>query len=261
MKKKILISILLLVCFWHFNVRAEELTNVVNTTSDEVVESQNNEASSEEANEEKKEEEIVSSVQNTPKNENVFQEQNSEIENNEVLVEEEKSEEKNIDEIDGVEAELTNEVDNQETDPTDVVETTEDEPAEVVNSDEVIDNINNDIETSENGNTEEEGSYKVTFGNSEFNLSIPGGGNVLLSELLSELGINITLNEIAEIQISNNEVLKANRVTNSNDYVIESLKSFNTIEMITIYLNDGSEIKINVVDPDGPKHLKDLIND
>ena len=102
--------------------------------------------------------------------------------------------------------------------------------------------------------------YEVTFTREGYKLVIPGGSSILLSQLNEKLGIDISLSEVQEIGISNEEVLSLVKVENSNDYVLKSLKSFTTEETLVIKTTTGYEYIIKVVDPVGdvPEHGKEL---
>ena len=251
MKKKILISILLLVCFWHFNVKAEELiTDVPEVVAGEVTE---------EVQEEKeKEVEVVSSDPspgNVENSENVFLEEKEEETTVEEIVEEEKTEEKNIDEEIGGNTALTSEEENEVETDNELVEVDNN-----INNDEVTEEVTNEENTQEVETNNEE-NYEVTFTHNEYHLSIPGGSSILLSQLINKLGINISMSEVTEIQTSNNEILSIIKVDGSNDYNIKSLKSFTTEETVTIRTATG-EYVIKVTDPIGetPEHEKDIVD-
>ena len=250
MKKKILISILLLVCFWHFNVKAEELiTDVPETVAGEVTEVQE-----EEHEEKEKEVEVVSSDPspgNVENSGNVFSEEKEEEVIVEEITEEEKIEEKNIDEEIGENTALTSEEENEVESDNELVEVDNN-----INNDEVVEEVTNEEEIVSDTNNEE--NYEVTFTHNEYHLSIPGGSSILLSQLINKLGINISMSEVNEITTSNNEILSIVKVYGSNDYNIKSLKSFNTEETVTIRTATG-EYVIKVTDPlgDTPEHEKD----
>ena len=236
MKKKLLICLLLtVICFWHFNVKAEGIAEAI--TEDAV------------ASEVISNEEIVGTESET-------EEESDEESDDET---EEESELETDEETGTDEEELVEEKEEDTTDETEKEEETTEE--EVTTTDDV------EEENNEEGNTEileeveeENENYEVTFSHGEYRLSIKGGSSILLSKLAKKLGINISMSDIGEITISNEEVLKIVNVENSNDFVIQSLKSFDTEEELIIKLKDGREIIIKVVDPvgDTPKHDKEL---
>ena len=202
MKKKILIGILLLVvCFWNFNVKAEGLPT--NITGDEEI-TEVAEAIEEENTEEEDEEEVSSDGNDG----NVLEEENIQNPNKEDNEETEKTEEKNI--------ELNNDAETNN----ELTQTT--------------DTANEDVEE----NNDEE-NYKVTFINGDYRLDISGGSNLLLSGLLESQGINISLSDIDSITFSNDELLRVTKLDN-NDYSLESLKPFHTTEKLIIKLIGGN---------------------
>jgi len=195
--------------------------------SDEVSEDKSDEVSEDELEDNKGEEEVVSQDSNSEgEEENTSEPENTNLESSNV--QEENDEEKNIEEGNENLVEEVSEVKDEEP--------TEDE---------------NDSE-----------SYEVIFTREGYKLVIPGGSSILLSQLNSKLGIDISLSDVYEIGISNEEVLRIVKVENSNDYNIQSIKSFTTEETLRILTKDGYEYLIKVVDPvgDTPVHGKDLIN-
>ena len=238
MKKKLLICLLLtVICFWHFNVKAEGIADAINedALASEVISN----------------EEIVGTESET--------EEESDDESDDET--EEESELETDEETGTDEEELVEEKEEDTTDETEKEEETTQE--ETTTTDDV------EEENNEEGNTEileeveeENENYEVTFSHGEYRLSIKGGSSILLSKLTKKLGINISMSDVENITISNEEVLKIVNVENSNDFVIQSLKSFDTEEELIIKLKDGREIIIKVVDPVGetPKHDKGLVN-
>ena len=133
-------------------------------------------------------------------------------------------------------------------------EETEEEKTEVPNQEKNLESENEGEVKTEPEN------YEVTFTREGYKLVIPGGSSILLSQLNEKLGIEISLSEVQEIEISNEEVLSLVKVVNSNDYILKSLKSFSTEETLIIKTTDGYEYVIKVVDPVGdiPEHGKEL---
>lgn len=196
--------------------------------SDEVSEDNSDEVSEDESEDNKDEEEVVSQDSNSEgEEENTSEPENTNLESSND--QEENDEEKNIEE-------------GNENLVEEVTEVKDEEPTE-----------------DENNNSD---SYEVIFTREGYKLVIPGGSSILLSQLNSKLGIDISLSDVYEIGISNEEVLRIVKVENSNDYNIQSIKSFTTEETLRILTKDGYEYLIKVVDPvgDPPVHGKDLIN-
>ncbi len=130
------------------------------------------------------------------------------------------------------------------------------------NEEKVEDVKSEDNEEESNDEQPTDDNYKVIFTRDDYKLEIPGGSSILLSQLNSKLGIDISLSDVSEIEISNDEVLRIVKVENSNDFSIQSIKSFSTEETLRILTKDGIEYLIKVVDPvgDPPEHGKELID-
>ena len=131
-----------------------------------------------------------------------------------------------------------------------------------------VDNLDNDesetpsfVENScEQEYTLNTNNYEVTFTHDGYSFNITGGSTILLSQLNQELNINILLSDVYEIFTSDDTILSINRVIDSNDYAIKSLRSFNTEESLVIRTVSGDEYIITVTDPvgDTPEHNKDI---
>ena len=225
MKKKLLICLLLtVICFWHFNVKAEGIAEAIT------------------------EDAVASEV----------------ISNEEIVGTESETEEESDDDEEETVADEEELVEEKEEDTTDETEKEEETTEEEVTTTDDVEEENNEEGKTEEENTkilENEEGYKVTFINGDYRLDISGGSNILLSGLLENQGINISLSDIDSIRFSNDELLRITKLDN-NDYSIESLKPFNTTEKLIIKLIDGNEIVITVLDGagDAPDHLK-LIED
>ena len=148
MRKKLLIVILMLVCFWHFNVKADE-GELIESSSPTVGEVETSDSAAHDEKEEEASSDTasttngLSAVENQP---NVFLEQNQGTIENPDLPEEEKIEEKNIDENNG-----------QETDQ---------QPGEVNNGN-VLDNNDNLNTNNQEGSLDETGESIDTQVNTE----------------------------------------------------------------------------------------------
>lgn len=131
---------------------------------------------------------------------------------------------------------------------------------------ETTDNNNDVSSESDSGETIDENDeniignslYQVIFTYDTFEYSILGGKSILASKLTNELGINISFDDIYEILTSNNEILEITK--QENDYLIKSIKSFDTEEKLIIHTKNGEEYIIKVTDPAGdvPDHSKTL---
>lgn len=82
------------------------------------------------------------------------------------------------------------------------------------------------------------------FNNNEYHMS--GGSEMLLSELFNKLNITKSVEDVVEVNFSNEELVKFTK--QDNDYLITSLQAFTSHEVLTITFNDGEVININVED-------------
>lgn len=222
MSKKILICLLALICFFTINVKADDTDTDLELV--EVVE------------------EIIEDEVNDDEDEALSNDLEQENEEESVILDDSINDDSDSSALDTGESEeepVTDDIDSENITP-----------------------IDNQDENEEESEVVENENYEVTFSHNEYRLSIQGGSSILLSNLSKKLGINISMSDIDEITISNEEVLALINVQDSNDYVIKSLKSFNTEEKLIIKLKDGNEIIIKVVDPVGktPDHDKGLVD-
>lgn len=222
MSKKILICLLALICFFTINVKADDTDTDLELV--EVVE------------------EIIEDEVDDDEDEALSNDLEQENEEESVILDDSINDDGDSSALDAGESEeepVTDDIDSENITP-----------------------IDNQDENEEESEVVENENYEVTFSHNEYRLSIQGGSSILLSNLSKKLGINISMSDIDEITISNEEVLALINVQDSNDYVIKSLKSFNTEEKLIIKLKDGNEIIIKVVDPVGqtPAHDKGLVD-
>ena len=121
-------------------------------------------------------------------------------------------------------------------------------------------NVDNEVADQPSGGASNDDNYQVNFQYEEYEYSMPGGSTILLSTLKTKLGMNISLSDISEFTTSDATLLRITKVANSNDYTIDSLKSFDSEETLTIELVNGDTYIIRVTDPAGdiPGHHKDL---
>lgn len=123
------------------------------------------------------------------------------------------------------------------------------------------------LHEDDNGNVESLGSYAVeddilnfeTTGFSKFygyivdfeynglKVSIDGGSEIMLSELMDNLEIARDVSAVTNVTFSNPSLINVEKV--ENDWKLTSLSSFGSEEWLTIHFNDGTEIKIKVTDP------------
>ncbi len=263
--------LLVFALIFNINVKANDMGEG-NIVEEEI--SQTQEQNSEEltSDDEKQEEDNSTEEESSQKEEQESEELTSDDEEQE----EEKSSEESLKEeeqdnpelISTGEAVVNNEVNEEEL--SQVQEQISEEPKEEVkeieennfsedNKEEITES---NIETNNNNvdeidNTKEE--YKVYFTYDGYKSSIIGGEEFFISDLLNSLKININLDDIVNISISDNNLFKVSKLIN-NEWTIDSLKSFDTEEKIIIELSNGNKYIIDVTDPAGyaPEHNKTL---
>ena len=117
--------------------------------------------------------------------------------------------------------------------------------------------VTTDNQNTTNNDVEDNDDYNVHFKYLNYKLTIKGKGSITLSKLLRKININANINDIEYIRSSNYSVIAIRQI--DNDYLISSLKAFNTNETITIKTKDGNIYKINLTDPaTAPVHDKNL---
>ena len=79
-----------------------------------------------------------------------------------------------------------------------------------------------------------------------YDYSIEGGSSVLLSELLEELEVEVSVEDVADVSFSDPELVETTQ--EDGDWTLTSLQAFDTEETLTITLNSGEELTIRVTD-------------
>ena len=100
--------------------------------------------------------------------------------------------------------------------------------------------------------------YSVTFSYQGYVANLQGGASMSLSRLAPKLGISLSLSDVFDVVASDNTVLSVTHDNTSNDWMIQSLKYFETEETLTVRLKNGTQYIIKVTDPT-PDHSKVLI--
>ena len=91
--------------------------------------------------------------------------------------------------------------------------------------------------------------YTVDFhyGDGEYDFSIAGESSIMLSEIFERLHIDdIDMADIESVEFSDPELIKVEQ--EDSDWLLTSLKPFDSEETLTIKLNEGSTITIGVTD-------------
>ena len=107
--------------------------------------------------------------------------------------------------------------------------------------------------------------YTVDFEYGGYEFSINGGSGVYLSIVANELKLEekgFSLEKVANVTFSDPSLIAVERAVNDSDeddWLLTSLAPFNTDEALTISMNDGNVIVVNVTD--SQENLKNFITD
>ena len=88
--------------------------------------------------------------------------------------------------------------------------------------------------------------YTVDFHHNGILFQIPGGTEILLSELFEELKIDKAVDQVENVTFSDETLVKVKKV--EGDWKLVSLQAFFTEEKLTIYFKDQSLIEMKVTD-------------
>ena len=106
---------------------------------------------------------------------------------------------------------------------------------------------NGDISIKTDGFSPYGVTYTVDFHNGDVVFSLPGQGDVLLSELFLHLQINRSVTDVDTVVFSDENLLKVEKL--ADDWKLTSLRTFDTEQTLTITFNDGEVYVIRVTDP------------
>ena len=103
--------------------------------------------------------------------------------------------------------------------------------------------------------------YTVDFhyGDGEYDFSIAGESSIMLSEVMDRLHMEpLYINDVRDAKFSDPDLVKVEKVEGAfdaengtapaDDWKLTSLKAFDTDEVLTLILNDGTEIEVGVTD-------------
>lgn len=95
--------------------------------------------------------------------------------------------------------------------------------------------------------------YTVDFNYDGTWYSIEGGSDIFLYELFAQIGIDESMADVTDVQVSDETLLKVskqvvNGYTGEKDWPIQSLQPFNTEETLTVTMKGGTQHKIKVYD-------------
>ena len=90
-------------------------------------------------------------------------------------------------------------------------------------------------------------TYHVDFNWGDYTWRIQGESEIRLSELLGNLHITeVTMDDISEVSFSNEEYISVEKI--DHDWILRSLKPFDTTESLTLVLHNGETVSIAVTD-------------
>lgn len=95
--------------------------------------------------------------------------------------------------------------------------------------------------------------YTVDFEYDGTWYSIAGGSDIFLYELFAQIGIDESMADVTDVQVSDETLLRiskqvVNGYTGEKDWHIQSLKPFNTEETLTVTMKDSTQHEIKVYD-------------
>ena len=100
-------------------------------------------------------------------------------------------------------------------------------------------------------------SYTVDFEYDGKQYSIPGESSILLSQLLKELDITLNNEDITNVTFTDYRLLTVSET--GNDWLLTSKHSFQSDEVLTLYIADGTILEIKVTDAIHDNHA-DLVD-
>ena len=107
-------------------------------------------------------------------------------------------------------------------------------------------------------------SYTVDFEYNGYYFTMPGGGEAKLSEIFKNLHIDESVRNVSDVKFSNSELLEITHKEGilgiGEDWILKSLKSFDTAETLTITTKDEKVYEINVTDP-ATQNIAELLTD
>ncbi len=132
-----------------------------------------------------------------------------------------------------------------------------------------ISDVTTDKETAEvSGVAFEAGSfsvygvvYTVDFTYDGYTLSIEGGSDIWLSEIIEILGLGIDVRDVAGVIFSDPSLVSVEKIWFGlgNDWILKSLNPFTTEETLTVFMADGTKFVISVHDLQYTTSLNDVL--
>lgn len=99
-------------------------------------------------------------------------------------------------------------------------------------------------------------AYTVDFHEGDIEYSLPGGDSILLSGLLGELGLDFNIADITEVVFTDPELLSVEK--SDGDWLLTSLKAFDTTEALLLVFKDGTVYTIAVTDYNTTAYWKEV---
>ena len=100
--------------------------------------------------------------------------------------------------------------------------------------------------------------YTVDYFYEDQQFSMTGGEYMLLSELFEQLLIKRDSADVESITFTDDSLIRFTRTDNECDWIIQSLKPFDTEETMTLFFSDGYSFKIKVTDDQTYSESTDL---
>ena len=118
--------------------------------------------------------------------------------------------------------------------------------------------------------------FEYSVNGKMYQFSLPGGEKIALSDLIEVLGIigdtnngaraafnsvDSFLKEVANVEFSDESLVKVSKNLFGNDWTLKSLKPFNTEETLTITMKNGDVVVVKVTDLQYTTNLNDVLTD
>ena len=118
--------------------------------------------------------------------------------------------------------------------------------------------------------------FEYSVNGKMYQFSLPGGEKITLSDLVEVLGIigdtnngekaafnsvDSFLKEVANVEFSDESLVKVTQNEEGNDWTLESLEPFNTEETLTISMKNGDVVVVKVTDLQYTTSLNDVLTD
>ena len=135
---------------------------------------------------------------------------------------------------------------------------------------------NTDLSINKKGEYKNGVDFEYSVNGKMYQFSLPGGEKIALSDLIEVLGIigdtnsgekaafnsvEDFLKEVANVQFSDESLVKVIKNKEGNDWTLESLEPFNTEETLTITMKNGDVVTVKVTDSQASGDLAAFITD